>query len=132
VSLPTLADRYGGGRPARRRRAITVAAVAVLALVGLGWVVYAGLAQGRADVQFNDVGFAIVDDASVQVTWDVGKDPKATAVCTLRALDRNKTAVGIASVTVGPTTAQVTRRTDTVRTSALAVTGMVRDCAIAR
>ncbi len=41
----------------------------------------------------------------MQVTYDIGKDPAATAVCSLRALDVHKTAVGIAEVTIGPTDA---------------------------
>ncbi|MGN6301268.1 MAG: DUF4307 domain-containing protein [Angustibacter sp.] len=118
-------------RPASRRRRAILAVVAGLALVGaLAWVVWAGLHQARADVRWSDVGFVIVGDTAVQVTYDVGKDPGATAVCSLRALDVHKTAVGVAEVTVGPTDRRVTRRTDTVRTSAQAVTGTVRECVV--
>jgi hypothetical protein len=100
----------------------------VLATAGLAWVVWAGLGQAEADVRWTDLGYQVIDNSRVSVTYDVGKDPGATAVCSLRALDRQKSAVGIAQVTIGPTQRRVTRRTDQIRTSALAVTGVVRDC----
>ncbi len=124
-----LADRYGGPvSPGRRRTRLAVGAVA--ALVALGWVVWAGLGQAGADVRTNDVGFAIVSDQQVDVTYDVGKDPGRTAVCTLQALDRGKGTVGVAEVETGPTRERVTRVTAPVRTSALAVTGIVRACVL--
>jgi Domain of unknown function (DUF4307) len=125
---PLPPGRYGRvPSPARRRAALVAGGVAVL--LALAWVVWAGLGQA-ADVSWSDVGFVIHDDTAVDVTYDVGKDPSATAVCSLRALDRNKTAVGIAQVTVGPSSAKVTGRTDQVRTSAQAVTGLVDHCAL--
>jgi hypothetical protein len=106
--------------------------VAVLAALGLAWVVWAGLGQASADVRWTDLGYHVVDDSRVMVTYDVGKDPSATAVCSLRALDRFKSAVGITRVTIGPQPQRVTRRTDEVRTSARAVTGIVQECAVRR
>ncbi len=127
-NIPTSPPGRYGRAPTPARRRLAVAAVALVAVLGLAWVAWAGIGQGRADVRWSDVGFAIQGDSSVQVTYDVGKDPERTAVCSLRALDRNKTAVGIAEVRIGPSTERVTRRTDTVRTSAQAVTGVVREC----
>lgn len=120
--------RYGTPSAARRRA--VVAGSALLAAVGLAWVVWAGLGQADADVRWTDLGFRVVDDTRVTVTYNVGKDPAATAVCSLRALDRTKAVVGIARVTVGPSPQRVTRRTDEVRTSALAVTGVVQECGL--
>jgi hypothetical protein len=116
--------------PGRRRAALVAGALA--ALVALAWVVWAGLGQASADVRWSDVGYQIHGDTAVDVTYDVGKDPDATVVCSLRALDRHKTAVGIAQVRIGPSSTKVTRRTDQVRTSAQAVTGVVDHCALAR
>jgi Domain of unknown function (DUF4307) len=95
-------------------------------------VIWAGLGQANADVRWTDLGYHVIDDSRVSVTYDVGKDPKATAVCSLQALDVHKSAVGITQVTIGPTERRVTRHTDEVRTSALAVTGVVRDCTLRR
>ena len=104
----------------------------LLATAGLAWVVWAGLGQAEADVRWTDLGYQVIDNSRVSVTYDVGKDPGATAVCSLRALDQQKSAVGIADVTIGPTERRVTRRTDQIRTSALAVTGIVRECSLRR
>ncbi len=128
---PPLAGRYGQpASPARRRIWWVVGVLAAVA--ALGWVIWAGLGQAGADVRFSDVGFTIVDDQRVDVTYDVGKDPGRTAVCTLQALDRSKGTVGLAQVGIGPTKQRVTRNVATVRTSALAVTGIVRDCELRR
>lgn len=119
--------RYGRPSAAASRRAVfTVGALATL--LTLAWVVWAGIGQTRADVTWSDVGFAIQGDTSVAVTYDVGKDPSRSAVCSLRAMARDFTAVGIAEVRVGPSSERVTRRTDVIRTSAQAVTGVVREC----
>ena len=126
-----LDGRYGTPASPRRRRVFTALA-AVAAFGALTWVVWAGIGQSRADVRWSDVGFRVLDDQSVQVTYDVGKDPRSTAVCTLQALDRGKGTVGLSRVTVGPREQKVTRNVATVRTSALAVTGIVRDCALRR
>jgi hypothetical protein len=123
--------RYGRP-PSRGRRLALTAAVALLGALGLAWVVWAGLGQARADVRWTDLGYDVIDNSRVRVTYDVGKDPQATAVCSLRALDRFKSAVGIARVTIGPAPQRVTRRTDEIRTSALAVTGIVQDCTVRR
>ncbi len=124
-----LDGRYGPATAPGRRRTLRVVG-AVAALVALAWVVWAGLGQARVDVRSDDVGFVIVSDQRVDVTYDVGKDPGRTAVCTLQALDRGKGTVGLATVTIGPARERVTRSTSTVRTSAPAVTGIVRDCAL--
>ena len=73
-------------------------------------------------------GVFVQFDQQVNVTYDVHKDAAATVTCTLRALDKSKGTVGTADVVIGPTRSDVTRRTDPVRTSALAVTGIVRTC----
>jgi len=114
------------------RRLAGLTGLALLAVIGLAWVVWAGLGQADRDVRWTDLGYDVIDDSRVSVTYDVGKDPSATAVCSLQALDVRKSAVGIAQVTIGPAERRVTRHTDEVRTSALAVTGLVRDCTVRR
>jgi hypothetical protein len=125
------ADRYGPPPSPTRRVAAIV--LAVLALAGaLAWAGWIGLDAARKGVAWSDVGFVVEGDSAVRVTYDVTKDPQDTAVCSLRALDANKVAVGVAQVRVGPADARTTRHTDTVRTSTLAVAATVRTCEIAR
>ena len=127
--MSELAGRYGAP-PSRARRRVTRVVGALAALAALAWVVWAGLGLAEVDVRSSDVGFRIIGDQRVDVTYDVGKDPRRTAVCTLQALDIHKGTVGLARVVVGPSSQRVTRRTDPVRTSAPAVTGIVRDCVL--
>jgi Domain of unknown function (DUF4307) len=103
-------------------------ALVVTAAVVLGWILWVVI-DSRSPVHWTDVGFVIVSDQQVDVTYDVHKDAAATVTCTLRALDQGKGTVGTAEIVIGPSRSDVTRRTDTVRTSALAVTGFVRTCA---
>jgi hypothetical protein len=122
------AGRYGPP-PRTGRRPLVVVALVITAAVVLAWILWVVI-ESRSPVHWTDVGFRIVSDQQVDVTYDVHKDPAASATCTLRALDQAKGTVGTADVVIGPTTSDVTRRTDTVRTSALAVTGFVRTCVI--
>jgi hypothetical protein len=121
------ADRYGDIRsPARRRLALL--AGALLLLAGLGWVVWAGLGVAQRDVRWNDVGYSVVDDTTVEVTFSVVKDPGATVTCTVQALNGRYAQVGLAEVEVGPAEQRAVRRTVTVRTAERAVTGVVDTC----
>jgi hypothetical protein len=119
--------RYGP-EPSQGRRRAYLAGVVVLSAAGLAWVAWVGAERAGQDVRWSQVGFVVGADADVQVTYDVGKDPQTTVVCRLRALSRSKATVGLVEVVVGPTDRRVTRRTDTVRTSGPAVTGLVDSC----
>ncbi len=119
--------RYGRP-PSRRRRRAHLAGVGVLSVLGLAWLVWVGADRAQQDVRWSQVGFVVGANTAVQVTYDVGKDPGTTVVCRLRALDRGKATVGLVDVVVGPADERVTRRTDMVRTSGLAVTGLVDSC----
>jgi hypothetical protein len=122
------AGRYGPPPRSGRRPTVVVALVAVTVEV-LAWILWVVI-ESRSPVQWTDVGFRILSNQRVDVTYDVHKDKDATVTCTLRALDQGKSTVGTTDVEIGPSTSDTIRRTDTVRTSALAVTGIVRSCAV--
>lgn len=122
------AGRYGD-RPALPRRTVVVA-LGLVAAVFSGWVVWAGLGVADRDVRWEDVGFQVVGNDRVDVTFDVIKDPEATARCTVTALSSGYATVGIASVDVGPAPDRVVRTTTTVGTQQLAVTGIVDACEV--
>lgn len=121
--------RYGPPTRRRSRRRTIVVATALAGLVALvlGWLVWVAVGR-QSPVTATDIGFVIPDDQHVQVTYEVVKKRELTAVCTLTALDAGKGTVGLATVRIGPATTEVTRHTDTVRTSAMAVTGFVKGC----
>jgi len=120
------ADRYGD-RPALPRRTVVVA-LGLVAAVFTSWVVWAGLGAADREVRWEDVGFQVVGADRVEVTFDVIKDPEATARCTVTALSSGYATVGLATVDVGPARERVVRTVTTVRTQQRAVTGIVDEC----
>jgi len=123
------AGRYGPVRTAGGRRAAVVAAVLGGALV-LALIVWIGAGVLRDPVQWSDVGFSVRGPAQVQVTFDVTKGPAVTAECTVHALNSGFAEVGVIKTTIGPAPARVQRRTVTVATQELAVTGVVASCRV--
>ena len=123
------AGRYGsdstsGGRPAWFAPAVVLA---VLAAVVIAWL---GVSTLRDPVQWQDVGFSITGPESIDVTFQVTKDPGATARCQVRALSRSFAEVGVRSVDVGPSADRAQRVTVRIATSELAVTGTVGRCTV--
>jgi hypothetical protein len=105
-------------------------AIALLAVVGLAWVVWAGLGAAQREVRWSEVGYDVVDDTTVEVTFTVVKDPSATAACRLEALNGRYAQVGLTTVEVGPAEQRAVSRTATVRTQERAVTGLVDSCTL--
>ena len=86
------AGRYGPPPRSGRRPTVVVALVAVTVVV-LAWILWVVI-ESRSPVQWTDVGFRILSNQRVDVTYDVHKDKDATVTCTLRALDQGKSTVG--------------------------------------
>jgi hypothetical protein len=121
-------DRYGRATSPTRRRAL-VAGLALLIVAALAWFAWAAY-SGRQSATGTDVGFVVVDDGTVQVTFDVTKPRDATASCTIEALDSGFSVVGSVAVRVGPADHGVVRRTATVRTTNRATAGRVVSCSL--
>lgn len=120
-------DRQAG--PLRRRLLWVLAAVgAVLALAIGGWYAWGVF---HDPVQWQDVGFHVDDDRSIQVTFDVIKAPGSTVTCRVHALSHSFGEVGVTDVEVGPASTRTQRVTVAVATSELAVTGTVDRCSAA-
>jgi hypothetical protein len=66
------------------------------------------------------------------VRFDGGLPDDAQAVCTVRALNRVMAEVGLRDVTLGPASRGGVRATVDVATSERAVTGMVKECVVAK
>ncbi|AEE47068.1 DUF4307 domain-containing protein [Cellulomonas fimi] len=121
------AGRYGPeptSRSVTLRRAGLVA-LGVLAAVVLAWVTIGVL---REPVQWKDVGFRVDGPTSTQVTFEVTKDPALAVTCQVQALSESYAQVGVRSVDVGPAEVRTQRVTVPVRTSELAVSGVVVGC----
>jgi hypothetical protein len=128
TTVLTLADRYG--RPSSwGRRAVLVGALVVVVVGALVWFAWAAW-SGRASATGTDVGFVVVDNGSVRVTYDVTKPKDRTATCTIEALDSGFSVVGTVRVQVRRSTHDVVRQTSTVRTTNRATTGRVVSCSV--
>jgi hypothetical protein len=118
--------RYGPeqGRGSRWARALVVAGAVV---VGLVVVAFLAIGAWRDPVQWKDIGFSVHDAGSMDVTFEVTKDPEATAVCRVQGLSQSFAEVGVQEVEVGPGE-RTQRVTVTVPTAELAVSGTVDTC----
>ena len=93
TSQDSLADRYGAPAPWRRR--LVVGASVLVALVFLGWLVWAVWGNSTPDVESDMVTYDVVDEhhatARIQVHLS-GADERAS--CVLQAVAEDHTVVG--------------------------------------
>ena len=118
--------RYGRPVGPWRRRALLAAGV-LAAAASLAWLAWVSLAAADR-VRFETQGYAVVDDATVQVTFSVSKDADQSVECTVEALSSGSAQVGLVVVEVGPGEGASSVHTVGVRTQQRAVTGQVREC----
>ena len=123
------AGRYGPA-PSTHRRTAGRVAIGALLVVATAVAVWVGLRPGTDTVRWNDVGYSVQGPDRVDVTFEVVKDPGATARCTVQALSAAYAEVGVVTVTVGPADARSVRQTVPVATQELAVTGIVERCEV--
>ena len=91
-SRPDLAARYGAPSPVRRR--VLVGAVALLAVVSLGWLVWVAWFHGTPEVRSELVTWSVVDDHEATATLSVTLDDGVAASCVVQALAADHTTVG--------------------------------------
>ncbi len=126
--------RYDEPRTLPRPVLITVAVILGALLVGLAYLAFDRFSNGR--VRYGVVSYRVLDDTSVQVSFEVDKGPKDAVLCLVRALDRDGVEVGSEQVRVGPAdspansdavTVTVTK-VHTLTTTRRATTGDVSAC----
>ncbi len=123
-------ERYGEDRP-QWHRTLARVLTAALALVALGWVVWAGLGLAQRDVRWQDVGFDVQDATTVDVTFEVtvyADEGAARVTCTIEALSSRYVVVGRVDVPVEGTGGGTVRRTASVLTQEQATTAGVKEC----
>ena len=103
TDLEHLHARYGAGQS----RWGVAAAITLVALPFVAWVVWAGVLQGDQEVRWNTTGFREAGPTSVLVDFDVFLPAGTTVTCTVRALDRRGIEVGRAEVPVRSATSDV-------------------------
>jgi hypothetical protein len=88
-----LADRYGA--PARWQRPVIIGVAALLAVVGLGWLVWTAWFHSTPEVSSEVITFEVTSDYEIRARVDVRLDDGVQdASCRVRALSEDKTAVG--------------------------------------
>lgn len=100
-------------------------------LVFGAWLIWAGLLGDGAAIEFRDVGHEIVDDSLVAVTWQVTVEPNTPVSCAVEALNETFSVVGWKVVDLAASTQRTRTFTEEVRTSELAVTGLIYRCWLA-
>lgn len=130
------ADRYGDLRPSWHRTAARTV-TALVAVLGLAYVVWVGIGVADRDVRWQDVGFRLDagedgdPGSAVEVTFDVTVYEGTTATCTVRALSASYAVVGQVDV---PVEVEPDRRTVRQRATVLvtepAVSGGVEECTV--
>lgn len=122
--------RYGGRRlssPSRRRIAIALGVLAVVAAIGLAVAGYQRL--GNSEVKGELAGYRLVDGETVDVTISVTRsDPSRPVVCIVRARSKDGSETGRREILVGPSNQTTVQVTAPVKTSRPPVTGDVYGC----
>ena len=89
-----------------------------------------GLASTVGKPSWSDLSYHVVDDEAVDVTYRVSRPIGSDVTCVIRALDKGFGTVGVVEVHIPGSEAPSTQRTTRVRTTARAVTGVVRSCSV--
>lgn len=124
-----LASRYGRTRRTRRGNRWLFGAVAAAFLaVFIAWVVWAGLDGARDGVDAQDTAHLVVDDRTVQVSFDLTAPAGSEVACAVQALNEQSAVVGWLVVEYPASTDRFRSFTETVRTTELATTGLISSC----
>lgn len=122
-----LDERYGRGRR-RRLPWIVGSAIAVLAVVALGW---STVSQSMSSVDADDLGYEVVDAHSVDVRFQVTIPEGTDVVCAIEALDEEFGVVGWKIVEIPAADRPSQTLSETVPTVSAATTGLVNSCWVA-
>ena len=100
-------DRYG----VRQAKGWVVPAV-VIAVIGISWLVWAGLHHSNPDIRFSVISFTATTDREMSIRYEVVREDKNQVIsCTLVARDYDKTVVGQIEDEIGPGLAVVQKST---------------------
>ncbi len=106
-----------------------VIAAVLLAAAAVVWFFWANPLS--VEEFWTSIGYQIVDDGSIQVTWAVDLDDGQLAHCAIAAENSAQAIVGWKVVDVTGTADPTVERTDTIRTTEQADTGLAYRCWLA-
>lgn len=121
--------RYGRSANRRKRdRILLWSGAAVFAIVLVAWVVWAGLDGSKPLIETEDIGYSVVDDHTVTVTFQVSVPVGTATSCAVEALNESFTVVGWKVIDLPPSDQYTRSFTEDLRTSELATTGLIYRC----
>jgi hypothetical protein len=121
-----LDERYGRATPLRRRVGLGIAiALGALLAIMVGTFVVMGTID---DVDADASGFAVVDEHTVTVRYQVTTEPGRDVVCALEAQDTQHGVVGWRVVELPAGDSPTREFEHTIPTTAEATTGFVNAC----
>ena len=124
-----LAERYGRTpSSSRRTRRVAIAAAVAFVLVFAAWLWWGGLLGAPAQLDAKDTAHSIISDSEVSVTWQFTVEPNTPARCAVQALNSTFAIVGWKVVDIPASAVQIRSFTETVRTTELAVSGLIYRC----
>jgi hypothetical protein len=100
-------------------------------LLGCAMAVWFGLASTVGRPSWAVVGYRVIDDRTVDVTYQVSRPAGRDVICLIRAMDQGFGTVGLAEVHIPSSKTVSVQRTTRVRTTTRAVTGVVKSCSVA-
>jgi Domain of unknown function (DUF4307) len=121
-----MAERYGV--TARSRRAALIAAVALGAVIGLAWLIWAAWHQATSSVSGEVSAFDVTGTHRIDVSVDIHRPVHASVQCTVQAEATDHTVVGETVVTAPPSGDSEVHVDVTIKTDREATTALVSQC----
>ena len=116
-------ERYG-----LRKKRSWVGIALITAIVGIGWITWAGLYHSNPEIRVQLISFTIDNDREVSVRYFVERDSaEAVSICTVIARDFYKDIVGQIDVEI-PSGKEKVELVSVVPTRSLAVNADVSTC----
>jgi hypothetical protein len=92
--------------------------------------VWLGLASTVGKPSAENLGYRVIDDSTVDVTYRVRRPIGRDVTCAIRAMDKGFGTVGLVEVHIPGSDTSSVQRTTRVRTTTRAVTGVVKSCTV--
>lgn len=124
-----LSQRYGSQSTPRRR--VLIAVVSLVALLGVGWVVWAAADGSDQPVNAELQSYEVTGDTTTEVTLVLDRRGSRALECVVYAQAEDHSTVGELVIDVPAGDPGRLRITDTITTQRRAVNGVLRDCTIA-
>jgi nitrogen regulatory protein PII-like uncharacterized protein len=116
-------ERYG-----LRKKRSWVGIALITAIVGVGWITWAGLYHSNPEIRVQLISFTVDNDREVSVRYFVERDSaEAVSICTVIARDFYKDIVGQIDVEI-PSGKEKVELVSVVPTRSLAVNADVSTC----